>query len=145
MIRRPPRSTLSSSSAASDVYKRQVGGVAVHQHVDVGLHVGEHAPHHVAFALALFLVNLGTGGARRRGGIVRRIVVEYEDRGGGQRGAEVLYNFRDCHLLVIARHQHGDRVLVEAARLRRGRGCSSFRQSEPPCPSAASICGKPTI
>src|SRR5664280_2660343 len=25
MIRRPPRSTLSSSSAASDVYKRQVG------------------------------------------------------------------------------------------------------------------------
>src|SRR5664279_914702 len=29
MIRRPPRSTLSSSSAASDVYKRQLfGGVA---------------------------------------------------------------------------------------------------------------------
>src|SRR5665648_632523 len=27
MIRRPPRSTLSSSSAASDVYKRQVTGV----------------------------------------------------------------------------------------------------------------------
>src|SRR5674536_182955 len=27
MIRRPPRSTLSSSSAASDVYKRQVGVV----------------------------------------------------------------------------------------------------------------------
>ena len=26
MIRRPPRSTLSSSSAASDVYKRQVAG-----------------------------------------------------------------------------------------------------------------------
>src|SRR5664280_3830528 len=26
MIRRPPRSTLSSSSAASDVYKRQVSG-----------------------------------------------------------------------------------------------------------------------
>ena len=29
MIRRPPRSTLSSSSAASDVYKRQVFGCAV--------------------------------------------------------------------------------------------------------------------
>src|SRR5674536_378231 len=28
MIRRPPRSTLSSSSAASDVYKRQVPGPA---------------------------------------------------------------------------------------------------------------------
>src|SRR5665648_891401 len=31
MIRRPPRSTLSSSSAASDVYKRQVLGVDGHQ------------------------------------------------------------------------------------------------------------------
>src|SRR5674536_5822 len=31
MIRRPPRSTLSSSSAASDVYKRQhVVGVSIH-------------------------------------------------------------------------------------------------------------------
>ena len=29
MIRRPPRSTLSSSSAASDVYKRQEAGPAV--------------------------------------------------------------------------------------------------------------------
>ena len=29
MIRRPPRSTLSSSSAASDVYKRQEGFVAI--------------------------------------------------------------------------------------------------------------------
>src|SRR5665648_1293511 len=27
MIRRPPRSTLSSSSAASDVYKRQINGL----------------------------------------------------------------------------------------------------------------------
>eukprot|EP00656_Telonema_subtile_P003270 TRINITY_DN11494_c0_g1_i1.p1 TRINITY_DN11494_c0_g1~~TRINITY_DN11494_c0_g1_i1.p1 ORF type:complete len:135 (-),score=16.37 TRINITY_DN11494_c0_g1_i1:132-536(-) len=30
MIRRPPRSTLSSSSAASDVYKRQGAGADVH-------------------------------------------------------------------------------------------------------------------
>eukprot|EP00828_Plagiopyla_frontata_P039331 TRINITY_DN516_c0_g1_i6.p2 TRINITY_DN516_c0_g1~~TRINITY_DN516_c0_g1_i6.p2 ORF type:complete len:122 (-),score=31.06 TRINITY_DN516_c0_g1_i6:88-453(-) len=29
MIRRPPRSTLSSSSAASDVYKRQVHGIII--------------------------------------------------------------------------------------------------------------------
>src|SRR5664279_2136294 len=35
MIRRPPRSTLSSSSAASDVYKRQVVGNA-EQHESVG-------------------------------------------------------------------------------------------------------------
>src|SRR5664279_2107944 len=31
MIRRPPRSTLSSSSAASDVYKRQLPGVFIDQ------------------------------------------------------------------------------------------------------------------
>src|SRR5665648_1267242 len=37
MIRRPPRSTLSSSSAASDVYKRQVR--ALHQHL---ARLGEH-------------------------------------------------------------------------------------------------------
>eukprot|EP00658_Telonema_sp_P-2_P056750 TRINITY_DN451_c0_g1_i3.p1 TRINITY_DN451_c0_g1~~TRINITY_DN451_c0_g1_i3.p1 ORF type:complete len:127 (+),score=21.37 TRINITY_DN451_c0_g1_i3:108-488(+) len=40
MIRRPPRSTLSSSSAASDVYKRQVvvdGGLGEH---GVVLHLG---------------------------------------------------------------------------------------------------------
>eukprot|EP00658_Telonema_sp_P-2_P067477 TRINITY_DN5639_c0_g1_i31.p1 TRINITY_DN5639_c0_g1~~TRINITY_DN5639_c0_g1_i31.p1 ORF type:complete len:121 (+),score=21.02 TRINITY_DN5639_c0_g1_i31:146-508(+) len=32
MIRRPPRSTLSSSSAASDVYKRQFFGTAMGHH-----------------------------------------------------------------------------------------------------------------
>eukprot|EP00658_Telonema_sp_P-2_P001124 TRINITY_DN10428_c0_g1_i10.p1 TRINITY_DN10428_c0_g1~~TRINITY_DN10428_c0_g1_i10.p1 ORF type:complete len:119 (+),score=5.10 TRINITY_DN10428_c0_g1_i10:89-445(+) len=40
MIRRPPRSTLSSSSAASDVYKRQINaeyGDSRHRHV-------QHAP-----------------------------------------------------------------------------------------------------
>ena len=36
MIRRPPRSTLSSSSAASDVYKRQVVGHSVVGHSVVG-------------------------------------------------------------------------------------------------------------
>ena len=34
MIRRPPRSTLSSSSAASDVYKRQVSNKAFKRIVD---------------------------------------------------------------------------------------------------------------
>src|SRR5664280_913302 len=37
MIRRPPRSTLSSSSAASDVYKRQVlGQVTPRDHIEEG-------------------------------------------------------------------------------------------------------------
>src|SRR5450756_871734 len=32
MIRRPPRSTQSRSSAASDVYKRQAGGMTLEEH-----------------------------------------------------------------------------------------------------------------
>src|SRR5674536_218040 len=41
MIRRPPRSTLSSSSAASDVYKRQVvGGSVVPRATVVGAFAG---------------------------------------------------------------------------------------------------------
>ena len=36
MIRRPPRSTLSSSSAASDVYKRQVENCVIHSGVRIG-------------------------------------------------------------------------------------------------------------
>ena len=39
MIRRPPRSTLSSSSAASDVYKRQM--IAVMQFGDWGVEASE--------------------------------------------------------------------------------------------------------
>eukprot|EP00658_Telonema_sp_P-2_P026400 TRINITY_DN20657_c0_g1_i1.p1 TRINITY_DN20657_c0_g1~~TRINITY_DN20657_c0_g1_i1.p1 ORF type:complete len:140 (+),score=27.80 TRINITY_DN20657_c0_g1_i1:111-530(+) len=35
MIRQPPRSTLSSSSAASDVYKRQTSIRVCHGHIDV--------------------------------------------------------------------------------------------------------------
>eukprot|EP01017_Pseudomicrothorax_dubius_P025459 TRINITY_DN2753_c0_g1_i8.p2 TRINITY_DN2753_c0_g1~~TRINITY_DN2753_c0_g1_i8.p2 ORF type:complete len:102 (+),score=32.24 TRINITY_DN2753_c0_g1_i8:31-336(+) len=39
MIRRPPRSTQSRSSAASDVYKRQVhGGTPEHEFVSMGVY-----------------------------------------------------------------------------------------------------------
>ena len=37
MIRRPPRSTLDRSSAASDVYKRQLFADALEQGADAGL------------------------------------------------------------------------------------------------------------
>ncbi len=125
--------------------RRVVGGVAIHQHVDIGLHVGKHAPHHVAFALALFPVNLGAGRARRSGGIVGRIVVEDEDRGSRQRGAEVPDHLGDRHLFVVARHQHGDRILAEVAGFVRRRLKDLFRQSVPPCPSRAPHCGEPAI
>ena len=41
MIRRPPRSTLSSSSAASDVYKRQEQIISVDSHAEVIGKIGD--------------------------------------------------------------------------------------------------------
>src|SRR5664280_1892698 len=51
MIRRPPRSTLSSSSAASDVYKRQIYGyagslLAAASHVERSIVFANDAMHH---------------------------------------------------------------------------------------------------
>src|SRR5665648_102889 len=54
MIRRPPRSTLSSSSAASDVYKRQVG--ALPDGEDLGVAV--EAAHRVLLDVAVAAVDL---------------------------------------------------------------------------------------
>src|SRR5664279_6516601 len=53
MIRRPPRSTLSSSSAASDVYKRQVQGTQRRIEASTG------HPYHVDADLDSRLANLG--------------------------------------------------------------------------------------
>ena len=41
MIRRPPRSTLSSSSAASDVYKRQVAALQIRSTANVEANFAE--------------------------------------------------------------------------------------------------------
>ena len=117
--------------------RRVVGGVAIDQHVDVGFDVGEHAPHHVALALALFLVDFGAGGARRRCGIVGRIVVEDEDGRARQRGAEVLDDFRDRHRFVVAGHQDRDRIWAEVAGVMDRRRGVSLRQLEAPLALAA--------
>ena len=90
--------------------RRVVGGVAVDQHVDVGLDVGEHAPHHVALALVGLAADHGAGLLRRLDGAVGRIVVVDVDRGVRQRGAEIGHDLGDRALLVVARHQHRDLV-----------------------------------
>jgi hypothetical protein len=59
--------------------------VAVDQHVDVGLDVVEHAPHHVALALVRLAADHGAGLLRRLDGAVGRVVVVDIDRGVGQR------------------------------------------------------------
>src|SRR5664280_2907954 len=53
MIRRPPRSTLSSSSAASDVYKRQVWKPAPNLRTSTEAWLTAGGPHHTVLSTAL--------------------------------------------------------------------------------------------
>ena len=83
-----------------------IGRIAIDQHVDVGIDVGEHAPDHMALALAAFAAHLGAGLARDLDGAVRRIVVVDEDFGRRQRLAKIGDHGRDRGFLVEARHQN---------------------------------------
>ena len=58
--------------------------------------------------------HLGARGAGDLSGFVRRIVVEYENYGGWERGTEVFDNLGNCRLLVVAGHQNGNPVRAEA-------------------------------
>ena len=89
---------------------RIVGGVAVDQHVDVGLDVIEHAPHHVALALIGFTANHGARATGSFDGAVGGIVVVDVDGRFGQRGAEVGDDFGDGMLFVITGHQNRDLI-----------------------------------
>ncbi len=91
--------------------RRVIGGIAVDQHIDVGLDVGEHPAHDVALALPALATHDRTRFARDRRGAVARIVVVDVDRGRGQRLAEIRDDGRDRRFLVIAGHQHRDAKL----------------------------------
>ena len=85
-----------------------IGIVAIGKDVEVGLHVGEHAPHHMALALLRFGAHDGAGRARRRHGPIGRVVVVDVDRRPRQRGPEVGDHLGDRDFLVIAGEQDGD-------------------------------------
>src|SRR5665648_546010 len=76
MIRRPPRSTLSSSSAASDVYKRQ----GVHRVASLlkrwllGTHQGSVLSHHPQSYLEEFTFRFNRRTSRSRGLVFRRLL-----------------------------------------------------------------------
>ena len=90
--------------------RRVIGRIAVDQNVDVRVHVGEHAPHHVALALVRLPPHHGAGRARNLDGAVGRIVVIDVDRGLGQRGPEIRDHLGDGGFLVEAGHQNRDPV-----------------------------------
>ena len=43
--------------------RRVVGGISIDQHIEIGLNVAEHPPHHIPLTLARFVADYGTGGA----------------------------------------------------------------------------------
>jgi hypothetical protein len=86
--------------------RRVIRGIAVDQHVDVGLDIGEHPPHHAALALVLLAADDSAGGGCRFDGTVGRIVVVDVDAGLWQRRAEIDHDLADGGFLVVARHQH---------------------------------------
>ena len=91
---------------------RRRGGVvsivAVYQHVDIGIDVGEGAADDMALALQRLAAHQGAGKPRRLHGIVTRIVVVDVDRRLGQRPAKVRNHLRYRHGLVVAGDQNRD-------------------------------------
>src|SRR5664280_937392 len=83
MIRRPPRSTLSSSSAASDVYKRQVGELVV-------VYLGDDAPlREQESAVPRSELSGSIDGRQRLGGCLTNVPVVSESGDEGLDGAGV--------------------------------------------------------
>ncbi len=85
-----------------------VGVVAVHQHIHIGLDVGEHPPHHMALALQGFAPDGGAGGARYLGRAVLRVVVVDEDLGPRQGGAKGGDDAGHRHFFVVAGDEDSD-------------------------------------
>ena len=118
--------------------RRIVGGVAVDQHVDVGVDVGEHAPHHVALALVRLAAHDGAGRARDLDGAVGRIVVVDVDRRRpaarrGNRPRPCRWRLPRCSRAPAPRS--GCRPTISAAAVARSRSVGNMG----PLPPAASI------
>jgi len=94
-----------------------VGRVAIGHQVDVGLDVGEHAPHDMALALHLLGANDRAGLRRDLAGAVTAVIVEDVDGGIGQRRPEAGDGLSDRGLLIVAGEEHGD---AEVRQLRFG-------------------------
>ncbi len=87
---------------------RIVGPVAVDQHIDVRLHVGEHQPDHVALALQRRGPDDGARRARDLHRAVGGVVVVDIDPRRRQGGPEGPDHLADGGLLIVAGGQNGD-------------------------------------
>ena len=85
--------------------RRIISRVPIDQDVDVGIHIGEHPPHHVALALVHLAADEGAGGPGGLDGAIGGIVVVDVDRGLGQRGAEIGHHLANGRRFIEAGHQ----------------------------------------
>ena len=85
-----------------------IGGVPIHQEVDLGLDVREHAPDHVALALQRFTADNGAAGPGNLGGAVGGVVVIDIDLGLGQGPAEIGNHLGDGRFFVVTRDKNGN-------------------------------------
>ena len=74
---------------------RRIGAVAIGHQIDVGIDVGEHAPHDVALALARLATTMAPAARALQRGQVAGIVVVDIDRGARQRRAEPPHHVGD--------------------------------------------------
>ena len=111
--------------------RRVVGGVAIDQHVDVGLDIGEHPAHHVALALVRLTAHVRAGCPRNLGRAIARVVVVDVDGGMRQRRPEAPDDVGNGGFLVVAGHEDHDPIAAGNVR-RLGRvGCLSGLQHRP--------------
>ena len=96
---------------------RRVGPVAVGDDVDVGIDIGKHAAHHMAFALAPLAHDLRAGKHGMQRCAVSGIVVVDVDMRIGQGRPEPPDNSTDRRRFVVAGKQNGNiRTFAERSR-----------------------------
>lgn len=87
---------------------RVVRRVAIDQHIDVGVHIGKTAAHHIALALQRHAPHLRAGRYGDRRGGIAGVVVQHMDGRPRQRHGKITDHCGNGGGLVVAGQQHGD-------------------------------------
>ena len=83
-----------------------IGGIAIDQHVNVGIDIGKHATDHMALALAALAAYRGAGFPRHFSGPIRRVVVIDKNFSRRQHFTKIGNHIGNRGFLIEARHQN---------------------------------------
>jgi len=118
--------------------------VSIDEHVYIGLDIGEHPPHDVAFALQRLAAHKGSSCERQIHRAIGGIVIEDKNPRLRQDRTEVADHFGDGGLFVVAGDEDGD-ARCRKALLRRTRAghidAHSFRLTSHRRPDTMVRCG----